>query len=97
MDEAIPLPGGLRVGVDGLVGLLPGVGDLATLAVSLYGITLAARAGASGPLLARMVGNVALDAAVGSIPVLGDIFDVGFKANRRNARLLDAHLDRGTR
>jgi hypothetical protein len=44
-----------------------------------------------------MVGNVALDAAVGSIPVLGDIFDVGFKANRRNARLLDAHLDRGTR
>jgi hypothetical protein len=81
------------MGLDGILGLIPGVGDAATGLVGLYIIYQARQAGAPGWLLGRMVGNVALDTAIGSIPVVGDLFDVGFKANRRNLRLLRRHLE----
>ena len=94
MDSSIRLPGGFRIGVDGLIGLVPGVGDLAAAGASLYIVALAARAGVPASALARMVLNVALDAVVGAVPVLGDVFDVAFKANLRNATLMDTYLDR---
>lgn len=94
MDSSIRLPGGFRIGVDGLIGLVPVVGDFAAAGVSFYIVAQAARAGVPASALARMVLNVALDAVVGAIPVLGDVFDVAFKANLRNARLMDACLDR---
>ena len=95
MDSSIRLPGGFRIGVDGLIGLVPVVGDLAAAGASAYIVAQAARAGVPASVLARMVLNVALDAVIGAIPVLGDVFDFAFKANLRNARLMDACLDRG--
>ncbi|MEX2469413.1 MAG: DUF4112 domain-containing protein [Pseudohongiellaceae bacterium] len=96
MDRSVRLPGGFRIGVDGLVGLVPVVGDFAGAGASFYIVTQAARAGVSRGVLARMVLNVGLDAVVGSIPLLGDVFDVAFKANMRNARLMDRYLDKNT-
>lgn len=96
MDSSIRLPGGFRIGVDGLIGLVPVVGDLAATGVSFYIIAQAARAGVPTITLMRMVLNVALDAIVGAIPMLGDVFDFAFKANLRNVKLLDSYLDRST-
>ena len=94
LDNAVRIPGTqITVGLDALLGLIPGGGDLAGAALSAYLVTLAARAGAPASVLARMLGNVVIDTAVGSIPVLGDLFDVGWKANSRNLRLLEAQLD----
>ena len=94
MDTALRIPGTrIRVGLDSLVGLVPGVGDLAGGALALYPIVAAARLGAPPSLLLRMGLNVGLDALVGSVPLLGDVFDVAFKANRRNVRLLERHLE----
>lgn len=94
MDAAFRIPGTrIRVGVDSLVGLIPGVGDLAGGALSLYPLLAAARLGAPPSLLLRMGLNIGVDALVGSVPVLGDLFDVAWKANRRNVRLLEEHLE----
>jgi len=96
MDTAFRIPGTrFRFGLDPLIGLVPGLGEGVSLIIS-GGLVLAMyRHGISGPLLLRMVGNLALDAAVGVIPVLGDLFDVGFKANRRNLNLLLEHHRQG--
>lgn len=94
MDSSIRLPGGFRIGVDGLIGLVPVVGDLASAGVSFYIVAQAARAGVPVSVIARMVLNVALDAMIGAIPALGDIFDFAFKANLRNAKLMDGYLER---
>ena len=95
LDTAITVPGtGIRFGLDALIGLVPGLGDVAGAAASGYVILSAARLGAPRSVLARMLVNVALDALVGTVPLLGDLFDVGFKANMRNADLLEAHLAR---
>lgn len=94
MDSSLRLPGGYRVGVDGLIGMLPVLGDVAAAGVSLFIVVEAGRAGTPAVTLARMVANVALDALIGAIPVLGDLFDFAFKANLRNARLMEAALDR---
>jgi hypothetical protein len=80
--------------LDAVVGLAPGIGDLATGAISGYVIYRAARLGASPLVLGRMAGNIALDTVVGSVPLLGSVFDVFFKANVRNVRLLRRHLQR---
>ena len=93
MDESIRLPGGYRIGWDGIIGLVPGVGDVAGLAVSAYIIAESARLGASKSVLLRMSANAAIDAIFGAIPVLGDLFDFTFKANRRNLHLLQSQLD----
>lgn len=93
MDSAIRVPGlNWRIGLDSLIGLAPGVGDAAGFCVSAYALLEARRLGAPATLLLRMGLNIALDAVVGSIPLVGDLFDAGFKANRRNLRLLERHL-----
>jgi len=93
LDESFQIPGtNIRLGWDSLIGLIPGVGDLATSGLSAYLIFQAHKAGASKWILARMLGNVGLDFVIGAIPLIGDTFDVFFKSNRRNARLLKKHL-----
>lgn len=96
MDAQFRIPGtGIRFGLDALIGLVPGAGDLTTFAVSGYMLWVMAENGASGFVLARMVGNILLDALVGSIPIIGDLFDIAFKANMRNMRLMQQHYREG--
>ncbi|CAN5311307.1 hypothetical protein BH24PSE2_BH24PSE2_11120 [soil metagenome] len=92
LDNSIPLPGGYRVGVDGLIGLIPGVGDAVGALLSSYIVMEAARLGASRSLLTRMGFNVLVETIIGAIPILGDLFDFAFKANARNVRLLEGHV-----
>lgn len=95
LDSRWRIPGTpIRFGVDAVAGLLPGLGDAATGLVSAYIVLRASNHGASGWLLARMLGNVALDTVVGSVPILGSIFDIYYKANNRNIRLLRRHVER---
>ncbi len=92
MDEAIGIPGtNIRFGLDALLGLIPGAGDSAGLVVSGALVLAMIRHGLSGAVLAQMLGNILLDYVVGLIPVLGDIIDVGFKANTKNVKLLEKH------
>lgn len=96
MDAQFRVPGtDIRFGLDSLIGLIPGAGDLSTFAVSGYMLWIMANNGASGFVLARMVLNVLIDAIFGSIPILGDLFDVAFKANMRNMRLMQQHYTEG--
>ncbi len=93
LDSAVRIPGtGIRLGLDSVVGLVPGVGDLAGAAMSGYIVLAAARMGVTPAVVARMILNLGVDTVVGFVPLLGDLFDVGFKANTRNAALLDLHL-----
>lgn len=92
LDSAIRLPGGFRIGLDGIVGLVPGIGDALGLLASTYIIVRARRFGVPGVVLARMIGNVALEFVIGTIPVLGDLFDFAFKANLRNLALMEQYL-----
>ena len=92
LDNAIPLPGGFRIGLDGIIGLIPGLGDVAGSALSSFIILQASRLGAPRSVLLRMAGNVALETLVGVIPVAGDLFDFAWKANLRNVQLLERHL-----
>jgi hypothetical protein len=95
MDDSLRIPGtGIRFGFDSVLGFVPGVGDVVTSALSLLIVHHAWQTGASKLTLARMLGNVAADFAIGAVPVIGDLFDLVFKANRRNVRLLELHLDR---
>ena len=90
LDSAARVPGtGIRFGLDPVLGLVPGLGDLAGAALAGYIVLLGARLGASKSVVLRMLANVAIDAAVGAVPVLGDLFDVGWKANTRNVALLE--------
>lgn len=96
MDAQFTIPGtSIRFGFDALIGLIPGAGDLSTFAISGYMLFIMAKNGASGFVLARMVFNILLDAIVGAIPLLGDIFDVAFKANMRNMRLMNQYYKEG--
>lgn len=89
LDTRWRIPGtSWRFGLDGLIGLVPGIGDTVTLLLSLYVVALGVRLGAAPITVLRMLVNVGLDALIGVIPVLGDIADVAFKANRRNLELL---------
>lgn len=95
MDSAVRLPGvGVRVGLDSMVGLLPAIGDTLTLLPAAYILTTARRAGAPATLQARMLLNVAIDWLIGLVPLAGDVADIGFKSNSRNAALLRRHLER---
>ena len=87
----------IRFGLDALIGLVPGIGDAVTTLLSLYIVREARALGAPRLLIARMLANVALDGVVGAVPVAGDLFDVAFRANRRNVALLRQHLDRAER
>ncbi|MBK8908865.1 MAG: DUF4112 domain-containing protein [Rhodospirillales bacterium] len=93
LDSRFRVPGtGIRFGLDSLLGLLPGIGDGATAIAALYVVLRAHQLGVPKNLVLRMLGNVGLDAVLGSIPLVGDLFDLGFKANRRNVALLKRHL-----
>jgi hypothetical protein len=95
MDDAFRIPGTpLRFGWDSVLGFFPGFGDVLTGALSLLIVHHAWQTGASKLVLARMLGNVGLDFTIGAIPLFGDLFDFAFKANRKNARLLEQHLNR---
>ncbi len=93
LDAGIRIPGtSLRFGLDPILGLIPGFGDAAGAILAGWILVEAVRLGASRATVIRIAGNVALDAAVGAIPLLGDIFDFGWKANLRNVALLERHL-----
>ena len=95
LDNSITIPGtGRRIGLDPIVGLIPGIGDLIGAVLSAYIILEAARADVSGFTLVRMVTNVAFDTLLGSIPVVGDVFDAMWKSNVKNVSLLERHLSR---
>lgn len=91
LDNSIPLPGGMRIGLDGLLGLIPGVGDAVGSMLSMFILYEAHQRNAPKIVLLRMILNIAIDAFIGAIPILGDIFDFFWKANEKNARLLDAY------
>ena len=92
LDNAFAIPGTrFRIGLDGILGLIPGIGDATGAALSIYLIVQAARLGLPVSTLVRMVGNVALETVVGAVPIVGDIFDIVWKANIRNMALLRGH------
>jgi hypothetical protein len=98
LDTAIVVPGTpIRFGLDALIGLVPGIGDAITTLLALYIVGEARALGAPRILIARMLANVALDGVVGAVPIAGDLFDVAWRANRRNVALLRQHLDRAER
>jgi len=93
LDDVFRIPGTqLRFGIDPLLGLIPGGGDLAGGMLSGYIVLAAARACAPPAVLVRMGVNIVIDAVVGAVPLLGDLFDASFKANRRNAALLQEFI-----
>lgn len=94
LDNSIQLPGlNVRVGIDPLVGLIPGIGDSIGAIMSSYILSEAARLGAPKSILLKMAFNIAVDALAGVLPIFGDLFDFGWKANQRNARILGDYLD----
>lgn len=96
MDAKFRLPGGIRIGWDGILGFIPGVGDLITNFFSAYILVRAASLGVSAPILLRMGGNVLVDNLIDVVPIFGNIFDIFWKANLRNTRLLEQSLQRPT-
>ena len=93
MDEQFLVPGtNIRFGWDTILGLFPGIGDALTSAISLLIVHHARQTGASPIVLARMIANVGVDFLLGSLPLVGEAFDFAWKANRKNARLLEQHL-----
>jgi hypothetical protein len=94
LDNAIPIPGtGYRIGLDPILGLLPGAGDTVAGVLSAYIVVEAARMGIPRETLVRMVSNIILEVVLGSVPLLGDVFDAMWKANARNITLLESHVD----
>ncbi len=92
-ETALRLPGtGWRFGIDPLLGLIPGLGDLLGGLLAGYGVWLARRMGAPTSLQLRMLGNIGLDALAGAVPVVGDLLDFVFRAQLRNQRLLERWL-----
>lgn len=85
----------LRFGLDFLIGLVPYIGDVITFVFSGMLIITMAKKGVSGMVVVKMVWNIFLDATVGAIPILGDLFDLHYKANRRNYNLLVEHYEEG--
>lgn len=96
MDSQFSIPGTqFRFGLDPLIGLIPGAGDFAGFIVSAIMLSAMAKNGASGFVLSRMVLNIIIDLLIGSIPLLGDLFDFAFKANQRNMKLMHEHYREG--
>lgn len=94
LDNAIPIPGTKqRIGIDPIIGMLPGGGDLVTGALGAYIILESARMGIDREIIGKMVGNIVLDAIAGTVPIVGDFFDMGWKANVKNIALLEKHIE----
>ncbi len=95
LDSAFVIPGtSQRVGIDAIIGLIPGIGDVATTVLSSYVIWEARNLGVSRFAIWRMLSNLAIHASVGAIPIVGDVFDAFFRVNQRNMRIVRAHLQR---
>jgi hypothetical protein len=95
MDGIFVIPGtNIRMGLDGFIGLVPVAGDVVSGLISSYLIWEAKQLGAPKWLIARMIGNMAMDTTIGAIPLLGDAFDVMFRANMKNMALLRRHLEK---
>jgi hypothetical protein len=93
LDSAVPIPGtSFRFGLDPILGLVPGLGDLAGAILSGYIVLAGIRMGVSRSGVVRMLANIAIDTFVGSVPVLGDLFDAGWKSNNRNVALIERHM-----
>ena len=93
LDTAVGVPGtSFRFGLDPVLGLIPGLGDVAGAALSGYVVLLASQLGAPTAVIVRMLGNIVIDTVGGTLPVLGDLFDAGWKSNSRNLALLERHL-----
>jgi len=95
LDTAFLVPGtNIRFGLDAIIGLIPGIGDAITTLISLYIVREARALGAPPLVVVRMLANVAIDGLFGAVPLVGDAFDVAWRANRRNMALLLRHLDK---
>src|SRR5688500_3478190 len=93
LDNSIPVPGTpYRIGLDAIIGLVPGLGDVIGVLLSSYIVREAARLGLPSCVLTRMAFNVAVEGLVGLVPFAGDVFDAAWKANVRNLALMDAHF-----
>ena len=92
LDYAFTLPGGFRFGVAGIIGLIPGIGDALDALISLYIVIRAIQLGVPRVAIARMLVNIGIEALAGAVPLIGDLFDVVFKANPRNYQLLKKHI-----
>ena len=93
LDTAVGIPGTpIRFGLDAILGLIPGGGDLAAAALSGYIILIAVRRDVPPAVLWRMLGNIGIDTVVGSVPIVGDLFDVAYKSNVKNVELLERHM-----
>ncbi len=96
LDTKFRIPGTkIRFGIDFIIGLVPYAGDVISFLFSAGLVLTMARHGVSGQVLAKMIGNIFLDATVGSVPLIGDVFDLFYKANRRNYKLLEEHYGEG--
>lgn len=91
LDRSIPIGGGRAIGLDPIIGLIPGLGDWIAATLSLYVLYEAARLGLPFPVLGRIALNILIEAIVGAVPVLGDLFDFVWQANVRNVRLVERH------
>jgi hypothetical protein len=95
LDIAFLVPGtNIRFGVEAILRSVPGIGDLAASALSCWVLLEAHRLGVPPLLMIRMIGNVVVEGMAGSIPIVGDLFDIGWRANRRNVRLLREYFER---
>ena len=95
LDSAVRVPGtGTRFGADAVIGLIPGLGDIGGAALAGYLVILAQRLGVPRAVVLRMLANVAVDTLGGTVPLIGDLFDVAFKSNMRNVALLERALER---
>ncbi len=97
LDSKFKLPLGIKVGWDGILGLIPGVGDLITTSVSFYIVFKAALLGCSFSVVARMLLNILIDNLVDMVPVIGILFDFGWKSNSKNVQLLENHFSNPAR
>jgi hypothetical protein len=94
-DTAFILPGtNVRFGIESVMRLVPGIGDIAASSLSAYLLYEARRLGVPPHIFTRLVANVAIEGVVGAVPLVGDLFDVGFRANRRNVRILREYFER---
>lgn len=95
LERAFTIPGiNRKIGLDGLLGLVPVIGDVATAAMGAYIVWEARNLGLPRWKLLRMMGNIGIDAMVGAVPLVGDLFDVAFRSNTRNLAIIHRHLDK---
>ncbi len=94
LDSVIPLPGGFKLGLDGLVGLIPVAGDAITAVLSTYIVGVGVRSGASKPVIFKMLSNIVMDAVLGTLPFIGDLFDIAHRANHKNVQLIQGYLEK---